>query len=80
MVEAMDKSAKLAKKHGVKSLGSWAIPNEHTSYGVHEAPGAEAFWNFGMNQVNLARGQFEKVEIKVAISYEEVDQNIKHAR
>jgi hypothetical protein len=80
MLQSMDKGDRLAKKYGVKSLGSWAVPNEHTGYEVYEAPSLEAMWNFGTDPVNLARGQFEKAEIKVAISFEEVAQMLKHIR
>jgi hypothetical protein len=77
MIAAMDKMDRLTKKYGVKTLGSWVVPNEHVTYEVYEAPNLEAFMKFGMDPVNFAMGQFQKAEIKVAVSFEEAAQMLK---
>jgi hypothetical protein len=80
MMEAMDKSDGLMKKHRVKMLGSWAVPNVHTGYEVYEAPSLDAFMKLGMEPATMAMGEFNTMEIKAATSYEEVEQVLKHAR
>jgi ABC-type enterochelin transport system substrate-binding protein len=80
MMEAMDKSDKLMKKHGVKSLGSWSVPNEHTEYAVYEAPSLDAFKELGMEPAIIAMSEFETMEIKPAMSVEETAQMLKHTQ
>jgi hypothetical protein len=79
-MEAMDKSDALMKKHGVKSLGSWAVPNEHTSYYVYEAPSLDAFMKLGMEPAIMALSEFETMEIKPAMSIEEAARMLKPIR
>lgn len=80
MMEATEKSDALMKKHRVKNLGSWAVPNEHLSFEVYEAPTLDDFWKLGMEPAILALGEFENMEIKVATTSEEAAQMLKHAR
>lgn len=80
MMEAMEKSEALMKKHKVKNLGSWAVPNEHMNFEVYEAPSFDDFWKLGMEPPILALGEFETMEIKVASSSEEMAEMLKHAR
>ena len=76
-MEAMEKSDALMKKHKVKNLGSWAVPNEHTSYEVYEAPSLDAFMALGMEPEIMAMGEFETMEIKPAMTMEEAAQMAK---
>ncbi|HVP16774.1 MAG TPA: hypothetical protein VMT42_05350 [candidate division Zixibacteria bacterium] len=80
MMEAMEKSEALMKKHRVKNLGSWGVPNEHMSFEVYEAPTLDDFEKLGMEPAILALGEFETMEIKPASSSEEMAQMLKHAR
>jgi muconolactone delta-isomerase len=80
MMEAMNKSEGLMKKHRVKMLGTWAVPNEHTGYEVYEAPSLDAFEKLGMEPAIMAMGEFNTMEIKAATSYEEVAQMLKRTR
>ncbi len=80
MMESMDKSEKLMRKHGVKLLGEWTVPNEHLDFGVYEAQSLEAFTKLGMEPEIMAMSEFLTYEIKVAMSSEEVEQMLKHMR
>jgi len=80
MMEAMEKTDALMKKHRVKSLGSWAVTNEHMSFEVFEAPSLDDFWKLGMEPAILALGEFETMEIKMATTFEETAEMLKHAR
>jgi hypothetical protein len=71
MNEYMDKIDGLAKKYGVKRLGSWTVPNEHLSFEVYEAPSFEVLTKLFMEPVCLPLGAFETAEIKAAFSFEE---------
>lgn len=72
MTECNDKFDGLAKKYGVKMIGSWAVPNEHLSFSVFEAPSLEAVTKLLMEPVFMALGSFETCEIKAAFSGEEL--------
>jgi hypothetical protein len=71
MMEVMDKIDGLMKKHGVKRLGSWTVPNEHLTFEVYEAPSIEALTKLFMEPVCFQLGSFETGEIKLAFSTEE---------
>jgi hypothetical protein len=62
----------LSKKHGIKMLGSWTIPNEHLTVDVIEAPSFEALTKLFMEPALLPLGSFESFEIKAAFSSEEI--------
>ena len=72
MTECNDKFDGLAKKYGVKMIGSWAVPNEHLSFSVFEAPSLEAVTKLLIEPVFMASGSFETCEIKAAFSGEEL--------
>jgi hypothetical protein len=80
MMETNEKSDGLMKKHGVKLLGEWTVPNEHLDFGVYEAPNLDAFMKLGMEPAIMALSEFLTYEIKIAMSSEEVEQMLKHAR
>jgi hypothetical protein len=80
MTEAMDKMDGLMKKHGVKNIGSWTVPNEHLDIEVYEAPSLDAFMKLGMEPAIMALSEFLTYEIKLAMSSEEVEQMMKHTR
>jgi hypothetical protein len=79
-LEYMDKSEKLMKKHGIKSLGGWNIHTEHLTIGVFEAPSFDAFEKLGMEPEVLALSEFETYEVKAAVSMEEVPKMLKQMR
>jgi hypothetical protein len=70
----------LAKKYGVKRLGSWTVPNEHLSFEVYEAPSLEALTKLFMEPVTLALGAFETCEVKAAFSFEETTKMLPKAK
>jgi uncharacterized protein with GYD domain len=72
MMASNDKFDKLAKKYGVKMIGSWAVPNEHLGFDVFEAPSLEAVTKLMMEPALMALGAFETCEIKAAFSSEEL--------
>jgi len=79
-MDAMGKSEALMKKHKVKLLGSAEVVNEHSSYEIYEAPSFEDFDALGMEPEIMAMGQFVTMEIKPAMSFEEVEQMLKHMK
>jgi hypothetical protein len=66
------------KKHKVKLLASAEVPNEHASYEIYEATSFEAFKEFGMEPAIIALSQFITMEVKPAMSPEEIAQMLKH--
>ena len=68
----MRKRDGLLKKHRVKELGSWTALGEHLAVIVYEAPSSEAFEKFCMEPEFLAVNAFETVEVKLAVSNEEI--------
>lgn len=80
MMDASQKSDALMKKHKVKLLGEWTVPNEHTDYAVYDAPSLDAFTKLGMEPPIMALSEFLTYEIKIAMSSEEVEQMLKHAQ
>jgi len=79
-MEAMEKSDALMKKHKVKLVGNADIPNEHTSYTIYEAPSFEAFKEFGMEPAIMAMNEFLTMEVKPAMSPEEMAQIFQHMK
>ena len=79
MMECNDKFDGLAKKYGVKMIGSWAVPNEHLGFNVFEAPSLEAVTKLMMEPVVMALGTFETTEIKAAFSSEELTKMMQKA-
>jgi len=79
-MEAMEKTDVLMKKHKVKLVGSAEVPNEHSSYAIYEAPSFEAFKEFGMEPAIIAMGQFLTMEVKPAMSPEEIAQMLQHMK
>jgi len=67
-----EKRGRLLKKHGIKELGSWTVMGEHLAVMVYEAPSLDAFEKFSMEPEFLAVNAFETVEVKLAVSNEEV--------
>jgi len=80
VMKLMEKSDELMKKHGVKSLGSWAVYTEHLSFEVYEAPSLDAFGKLGMEPEILALSEFETYEIKLASSMEEAAKMLRQAK
>jgi uncharacterized protein with GYD domain len=72
IMEYMRKRDGLLKKYGVKELGSWTAMGEHLAVMVFEAPSLDAFEKFSMEPEFLAVHAFETVEVKLAVSNEEI--------
>ena len=72
MMEYAGKSDRLMKKHGIKELGSWTVIGEHLAVMVYEAPSSDVFTKFLMEPEWMPVNAFETVEVKLAISNEEV--------
>jgi uncharacterized protein with GYD domain len=67
----------LMKKHGIKNLGEYVVPNEHLIVGIYEATSSEVFNKFAMEPEIIVRGAFETAELKSAMSMEEVMKMLK---
>ena len=71
------KAGGLMKKHGIKNLGEYTVPNEHLTIGIYEAPSIEVFNEFAMEPEIITRGSYETAELKSAMSMEEVMKMLK---
>jgi uncharacterized protein with GYD domain len=72
MTECNDKFDRLAKRYGVKIIGSWTVPNEHIGFTVFEAPSLEAITKLMMEPAIMALGAFETTELKATFNAEEL--------
>jgi hypothetical protein len=79
-LEYLSKIDELLKKYGIKSLGSWHVPNEQLCINVVEAPSFDAFYKLGMEPEAIAMSAFETTEAKVAFSTEEVMKMLPRAK
>ena len=70
-MNAIGKMDELMKKHGVKMLGFWVSPWEHTNYMVVEVPNFEALQKLSMEPEMVAMMAFNTKEIKPVIKLEE---------
>jgi hypothetical protein len=57
-----------SKKHGVKTVGLWSVPNEHLTFIVFEAPSLEAFQKVSMEPEAMAVATSETYEVKLALN------------
>jgi len=74
--ELFSKLDELLKKHGGKRIGAWVVTSEHLAVGVFDIPSLEAFQKLSNEPEIVALGAFETTEYKVALSLEEVQQNL----
>jgi uncharacterized protein with GYD domain len=70
--EYVSKRDGLLKKHGVKMIGSWTVIGEHLAVWVFEAASSDAFGKFLMEPELMAVNTFETMEVKMALSSDEV--------
>ena len=56
-------------------VGSWTISTEHVYYMIFDAPGLEAFNDFGMEPDMLAMAAFYTAEVKIVTNLEEKVKN-----
>jgi hypothetical protein len=70
-MELFSKRAALLKKHGIKELGSWAVPAEHLIIIVDEAPSLDDFQKLMMEPEFAACFAFMTSKTKAAYSMEE---------
>jgi hypothetical protein len=71
MAELDSKQDEIAAKHGVKIVGWWNVHSEHLVVEVFEAPSFEAFQAYLMEPEELNMLNFNTMEIKTAMTYEE---------
>ncbi len=79
-IEAMGKMDELLKKHGVKLVGAWSVPSEHTIYEVIEAPSLEDFQELSLEPEVSAMGAYSTDEIKIAKPLEESMKMLQQAK
>lgn len=69
--ELARKQDERCKKHGVKIVEEWHVPEEHLIFVVYEAPSLEAFQRYNMEPEVLAMSEYETAEIKIVYRMEE---------
>ena len=79
-MEYFSKEKALLKKHGIKSLGSWTVIGEHLMVMVLEAPSSDAILKFMMEPELMAISASETMEVKMAVSNEEIAKMLKLAK
>ena len=70
-LEIMEKVPALIKKHGIKMVGNWSVPQEHLSIIVYEAATLDVFLRFQMGPAVMKWVAQHTTEIKVAMTTEE---------
>jgi hypothetical protein len=70
-VEAGTKLGEIAKKYGIKIVGTYAVIPEHKSYMILDAPSADAFQKSMMEPFMIQFLGHNMTEIKLAIGLEE---------
>ena len=79
-MEYFSKQEGLLKKHGIKELGSWTVIGEHLMVSVYEAPSSDALLKFLMEPEYAAVSAFETMEVRMAVSNEEIAKMLKLAK
>jgi uncharacterized protein with GYD domain len=79
-LEWFSKRDGLLNKHGIKSLGSWTAMGEHLTLVVYEAPSSDAIMKLFSEPEMMAFNAIETMEVKMAISNEEVAKMLKQAK
>jgi hypothetical protein len=79
LMEYLSKRDGLLKKHGVKMLGSWAVPAEHLYLSAVEGS-LDAIQKFMMEPESIATTAYATWETKVALSGEEAAKMLKKAK
>ena len=70
----------LAKKHGVKWLGTWTDPNEHLVVNIFESPSLEAWQKFVMDPELAAWNALNTTETKIGYSIQDVIRVLKQTK
>lgn len=78
-LEAFEKLGALAKKHGVKVVGSWAVMSEHLSVMVFEAS-LEAFEKLSMEPEVMRLMAINTCSVKVALNMDEASKMLKQLK
>ena len=78
-LELIDKVESLAKKHGVKMLGSWTDFPMHTIYMVYKGS-LDAMQKLQMEPEMFGWLSWNTMELKIVITSEEVSAMLKKAR
>lgn len=65
VLELIRKQEARCKKHNVRIIEEYHLPEEHTIYSFYEVPNLQAFLNYNMEPEVLAMGEFETAETKI---------------
>jgi hypothetical protein len=76
----VNKQEARCKKHGMKIINEYHIPEEHTVYVFYEAPSLEAFQRYCLEPEILAMGAYETAETKIVYSIEEAKEILKERK
>jgi uncharacterized protein with GYD domain len=71
MMDLNAKMSALAKKHGIKVVGSWVSIPDHTIVMVYEAPNMEAMLKISMEPEVMAWIGYNNTETKPVMTLEE---------
>lgn len=71
-MDLMTKMGPLAKKHGIKVVGSWTSVPEHLIVNVYEAPNMEALMKFAMEPEAMAWSAYNITDMRPVMTLEEV--------
>jgi uncharacterized protein with GYD domain len=70
-VDSYNKMGQLAKKYGIKIVGSWAYMPEHFMVAVIDSPSLEALMKFSMEPENMAFAGYNTIETRPVMTLEE---------
>ncbi len=66
-----EKVEELHRKYGIKVIGNWVVPSEHTKFTVYDVPSVEAFQECGKEPAIAALKAFKTSEIRTAVDFKE---------
>ena len=69
--DLMAKMDQLTKKHGIKVVGGWHSPPDHTTVVIYDAPNMEAVLSFSMEPEVMIWSAYHNTEIKPVMTIEE---------
>ena len=70
-VDLMARMDQLVKKHGIKVVGGWHSPPDHSTVVVYDAPSMEAILKFSMEPEVMAWSSYHTTETKPVMTLEE---------
>ncbi len=70
-VSLMAKMDQLLNKHGIKMIGGWNAPDDHSAVAVFDVPTLEAMLNFSMEPEVMTWSSYHTTELKMIMTLEE---------